>query len=46
MKRKRQGRECPYMDTIDRTVLDFDYEKVIVESMGCLDRYLTNKNTI
>jgi len=28
MKRKRQGRECPYMDTIDRTVLDFDYEKL------------------
>eukprot|EP00871_Galdieria_phlegrea_P000926 jgi/Galph1/1834/GphlegSOOS_G514.1 len=27
-KRVRQGRECPYMDTIDRTVLDFDYEKL------------------
>ncbi|GJQ14898.1 hypothetical protein GpartN1_g6689.t1 [Galdieria partita] len=27
-KNIRSGRECPYMDTIDRTVLDFDYEKL------------------
>ena len=27
-RKVRTGAECPYIDTVERTVLDFDFEKL------------------
>lgn len=32
-------RECPYLDTVDRNVLDFDFEKVCSVSLTKLNTY-------
>jgi U4/U6.U5 tri-snRNP-associated protein 2 len=44
IKRKRRradddGKECPYLDTIDRYMLDFDFEKVCSVSLSNLNVY-------
>eukprot|EP00042_Codosiga_hollandica_P051171 m.624184 g.624184 ORF g.624184 m.624184 type:complete len:498 (+) comp58230_c0_seq4:285-1778(+) len=34
-----RGRSCPYLDTIDRSVLDFDFEKLCSISMSNINVY-------
>jgi len=38
-KQKRKGTECPYLDTIDRHALDFDFEKLCSVSLSNLNTY-------
>ena len=38
-KSKRSGAECPYLDTIHRTNLDFDFEKLCSVSLSNLNVY-------
>ncbi|CAB3397203.1 unnamed protein product [Caenorhabditis bovis] len=36
---EKQSRSCPYLDTIDRSVLDFDFEKLCSVSLSHLNVY-------
>jgi len=38
-KKKRRGADCPYLDTIDRHSLDFDFEKLCSVSLSNLNVY-------
>jgi U4/U6.U5 tri-snRNP-associated protein 2 len=38
-KRKKNEIECPYLDTIDRHRLDFDFEKLCSVSLSNLNVY-------
>ncbi|CAH1794320.1 unnamed protein product [Owenia fusiformis] len=38
-KRVDRGRQCPYLDTINRSVLDFDFEKLCSVSLSHLNVY-------
>ena len=38
-KLQKPGRECPYLDTLDRTMLDFDFEKLCSVSLVNLNVY-------
>ena len=44
---EREQRKCPYLDTVDRKVLDFDLEKVWynvrLSEIGMLDFSLTQE---
>ena len=35
----KESRSCPYLDTVDRKVLDFDLEKVLV-----LQKFIRRRN--
>lgn len=37
--RKKRRTDCPYLDTIDRTVLDFDFEKLCSVTLSNINVY-------